>query len=226
LSVKLWETATGREVRSFPHVTGGWHLVFSPDGRRLVTVKGLAVTVFDASTGQTILSLVGHDVDIGNVAYSADGKYLASAGHDRKVIVWNALTGNIEHELLGHTSKVQSVGFSPDSRLLATGAVDSLRIWDPLKGVQLVQCQREKGGAGLCATFSPHGRRVAGFSGGGVRIWDPTTGRVIESIDGFAGLIRCAAFSPDGQRLAVATGYPGYGEVRIVQVTPLGPAPE
>jgi WD40 repeat protein len=120
---------------------------------------------------------------------------------------------------------VQSVAFSRDGRLLASSGPDSILIWDPVKGKELVRCQKERSSA-VTVALSPHGRRVAAPSGSGVRIWDATTGQVIETLGGFAGLIRGVTFSPDGQRLAVASGYFGYGEVRIVQVTPLGAAPE
>jgi WD40 repeat protein len=89
------------------------------------------VKVWDAGSGHELLTLMGHTGPVNSVAFSPDGKRLASASSDQTVKVWDAGSG---HELLtvkGHTVEVSSVAFSPDGRRLASASWDkTVKIWD------------------------------------------------------------------------------------------------
>jgi hypothetical protein len=103
----------------------------SPDGKRLATASGKeTIKVWDAQTGQELLTLKGHADRVQSVAFSPDGKRLASAAMDRTVKVWDAQTGQ---ELLSlHTHwRPSGVVFSPDGHRLASGSYDgTVTIWD------------------------------------------------------------------------------------------------
>ena len=77
--------------------------------------------VWDAATGQEVLTLKGHTGGVTSVAFSPDGKRLASASWDGTVKVWDAATGQEALTLKGHTGWVTSVAFSPDGKRLASG---------------------------------------------------------------------------------------------------------
>jgi WD40 repeat protein len=78
------------------------------------------VRVWDAATGQELLTLKGHTNQVNGVAFSPDGRRLASASPDQTVRVWDAATGQELLTLKGHTSHVNGVAFSPDGRRLAS----------------------------------------------------------------------------------------------------------
>ena len=83
------------------------------------------------SAGRLVRSLEGHTKIVWDVAYSPDGRRLASASFDHKVEFWDPTTGQQALTLHGHTNTVPGVAFSPDGRRLATGSEDgTIRIWD------------------------------------------------------------------------------------------------
>jgi WD40 repeat protein len=101
-----------------------WGVAFSPDGKRLATAS-LDGTgkVWDATSGEGLLTLNGHTNTVCRITFSPDGKRLATASWDRTARVWDASSGE-ELLTLSHTREVQSIAFSPDGRRLATASAD------------------------------------------------------------------------------------------------------
>ena len=89
------------------------------------------VKVWDAQTGQEVFSLRGHVGGLRSVAFSPDGRRLASAGLDQTIKLWDAATGQEVLTLRGHLDNVFCVAFSPDGSQLASAGLDNtVRIWD------------------------------------------------------------------------------------------------
>ena len=76
--------------------------------------------MWDLEVGQIYRTFRGHAGGIGAVAVSADGKLIASGGHDHKIRLWQADTGKLSHTLKGHTDWISSLAFHPDGRLLVS----------------------------------------------------------------------------------------------------------
>jgi WD40 repeat protein/serine/threonine protein kinase len=177
--MKVWDATTGQELRSFRKGTVR-SVAYTPDGRHLVTTDPavpVTVKIRDASTGEVTLTLKGHTHIIYRVAYSPDGRRIASPSWDQTVRVWDANTGKELLTLKGHSGGVFSVVFSPDGRRLASASVDrTVKVWDASTGQEILTLQghttRLTGGI----VFSPDGRRLAVVCADGtVKIWDATT---------------------------------------------------
>jgi len=145
------------------------------------------------------LTIRTHSNNVGAIAFSPDGKRLASGGNYNTVKVWDAATGARLLWLKGHSSSVQAVAFSPDGKRLAS-ACGSIRIWHAATGTQLLTFKRLSNHV-FCLAFSPDGKRLA-TGGRGVKLWDAAGGTELRTLKGHSSTVYSVAFSQDGKRLA------------------------
>jgi WD40 repeat protein len=140
--IKLWDLSTDKNVTSLEgHTSWVMCVAFSPSGKVLAsgsaddTVHGgegvATIKLWDVSSGKNTATLTGHDARINSIAFSPDGKTLASASNDKTIKLWDIATGKNTVTLKRHTGSVKSLAFSPDGKILASAGDDkTIRLWN------------------------------------------------------------------------------------------------
>ncbi|HEX8703888.1 MAG TPA: hypothetical protein VF815_33965 [Myxococcaceae bacterium] len=147
-------------------------------------------------------ALRGHRGPVQSIAFSEDGRLLASGGSDSTVRVWDLPTRRELRRFEGNLQPMWSVAFEQDGRTLATGGNDALvHLWDTRTGHELRRLKSHTGPVRAVAT-STDGRLLAsGGDDGLLYLWEPDTGHNPRRMEGHAGSVRSVAFSPDGRWL-------------------------
>jgi WD40 repeat protein len=185
--ITMWDVASGQIVKTLhSHTSHVFSLAFSPDGNLLVTGGGIGnntIQIWNVVTGEELQTLRGGDDDgIKSVAFSPDGKRVASAAtfpHDEHTVrLWDITTGQ-EVRGYGRGMAVYNLAFSPDGTFLAMDYVDNpaIQIYNVATG-EVVRSLHGHTGAITSLVFSPDGRLLASgsYEDKTIRIWDVSNG--------------------------------------------------
>jgi WD40 repeat protein/class 3 adenylate cyclase len=201
-------------------------MAFSPDGTRLAGSAGSRfedaevanndVPIWDVTTGELVTTLVGHEGQVTSVAYSPQGRRIATGSYDGFIRLWDASSGTEVHavDVIAPRSPrreaefegVVALAFSPDGRWLVSDGVGrsrSLTVWD---ADTLERRWKLPGHAEVIqdVAFGPDGTVVTAGFDGTAKVWDLESARELATLEGHTGPLLAVAVSPDGA--LVATG--------------------
>jgi WD40 repeat protein len=202
-TVTLWDAATGNKICALEgHTKAIVGLAYSPCGKTLASAGTDCCKLWDVTAGKNIATFDGGNT----VAFSPDGKVLATDDGDQAVKLWNVKSGLAIATLDGHSDPVNSVAFSPDGKTLASGSDDgTVKLWD----VTASKCVATLEGQSkpiFSVAFSPMGTTLASLSEDGtVRLWNVTTRlSTIIGSENEHNSVGGLAFSADGRTLVAA----------------------
>jgi WD40 repeat protein len=225
-TVRLWDAATGRELRRLTgHTLYVRAAAFSPDGRTLASGSiDESVRVWDVATGREVKVLLGVGGTV-SLAFSADGHALAAGTSAGTIKLFDAQSWGEPRTLASHKNQITALAFSADGRTLASGGKDgAIKLWDAATGREL---RALEGHTGLVKSvaFSPDGKSLASASfDGNVKVWDASSGRESHALRTGNGLKAIAvAFSTDGRALLAVSSD---RSVRFFDTTTWGQARE
>jgi WD40 repeat protein len=231
--VKLWDVAQRQMITTLRPSKNIWAVAFSPDGKTLAlggggfdpqrgTTTG-EVRLWDVATGKERATFLGRTNLVRSLAFSPDGKTLASGSEDGNVKLWDLSTTKLKTVLSGRRAPFSCVAFNPDGTLLASAAGQLAASGIPLDGEVIVwdvATGDEKASlTGRMAVvsavgFSPDGKTLAtGDVYGNLLLWEVPSGKQRAALQAFNWRVAgdetkgtfALAFSPDGNTLATGT---------------------
>ena len=182
-----------------------------------VFVSGEPIRLWDVASGENIQTLTGYNVtgrirtkihlqsfydEVDSVAFSPDGKTLASGGMDSNIRLWNIGSGKLKKTLSGHFGFIKCLTFSPDGKTLASGSDDkAILLWNTETGKH-VAFLAERMDTITCISFSQDGSMLAGGStDSNIHLWDVVTVNPKMTFTGHVDEISNVVFSPDGSTI-------------------------
>ena len=216
-TVKLWSILTGENLATFTTFTKGEYIAsaaLSPDGTLIAAGSVYLqfpdligrIFLWDVVTHRNIATFQAAMEGVIALAFSPDGKTLASGSRDGKVKIYDVETGE-NRSLAGHAAEVRSIVYSPDGTQIASlGEYDdsTIKLWNAATGNH-IRTMRSHSIRSIA--FSPDGTQIASGegphrqAGGRINLWDVGTGRKIATLSGPPSDVWSVAFSPDGTQI-------------------------
>ncbi|MCL1471867.1 trypsin-like peptidase domain-containing protein [Argonema antarcticum] len=215
-TIKIWNLSTGQLLQSINNGESTSNstvssVAFSPDSQTFAS-GGYApqrniIKIWNKSTGKELRTLTGHLDFVNSVAFSADGKILASGSSDKTIKIWNPNTGELLRTFTGHSNGIISIAISRFGQIVASGSADNtIKIWNANTG-ELLRTLEGHSAIVRSIAIDPYAHILAsGSDDGTIKIWSLHTGQLVRTLEARNSQrqlvsVNSLAFSGDGQIL-------------------------
>ena len=181
-SARLWDVASGKELRRFEgHGRPVYACAFSADASRVLTAGDDRIArLWNTDSGKQLRRFEGHRGSVNACAFSRDASRVLTAGSDGTTRLWDADSGQELRRFEGHGRPVNACAFSADaSRVLTAGSDGTTRLWDADSGKELRRFEGHGGSVYACALSADASRALTAGADGTARLWDADSGKEV-----------------------------------------------
>jgi eukaryotic-like serine/threonine-protein kinase len=208
LSTMIWNVRTGQQEHLFPGRRSFQYLSFDPLGQSVFLGGDHDLSIWRPSSPNTDDAFADHHDEVWSLAFSPDGKTIASGGDDEAIRLWDPATCQEKAVLRSHEATISSLAFRPDGRVIASASLsfkNNLKLWDVATGRVIATLDGHTDRVRSVA-FDPSGHILASAGSDRlIRLWHGHTGQAYSVLRGHDEVVRQVVFSPDGRALASAS---------------------
>jgi WD40 repeat protein/uncharacterized caspase-like protein len=198
--IRLWGTQNGQLIAGFESSSQVEAVAFSPDGQQVLFAGDKTIQLLDLNTGRTVRTFVGHRQIISSIAFSPNGRYVASTSWgDHTIRLWDTASGQQIREFEEYS---RSVAFSRDDRFLIAGVFGSVKMWEVESGKTARTFGQHKDNINSIALSVDGSRLLSASRNLEVKLWDISTGQLVKEFAGSINGATSVEYSPNSRIIA------------------------
>ena len=202
-TVRIWETSTGKLLNT---VKGSGTVFWDSSGKKIVTLAGREILVYDALSGKLTHKLIGHKRSLVSARFNHDGSKVLSSSWDKTAAIWDINGDSMICQFNGHSRELYDAVFSSSEKMVVTVSGDKMvMVWDAKNGKRIVALKGHSGSPEK-AIFSPDEKNIiSGAQDKTIKLWNISDSSCLFTLFGHSDWIKTLAFDGSGKKLLTAS---------------------